>query len=73
MLIEDVSVRVFRTNTRRHADTAGHAHPGPAHQVEMALLTIVTDSGDEGYAFAPPVSTAEEKPATGRRNSLPPR
>ena len=54
MHIEDVSARVFRTTTRRHADTAGHAHPGPAHQVEMAILTIRTDTGDEGHAFAPP-------------------
>ena len=54
MRIEDVSVRVFRTTTRRHADTAGHAHPGPAHQVQMGLLTVRADSGDEGYAFAPP-------------------
>ena len=54
MRIEDVSTRVFRTTTRRHADTAGHAHPGPAHQVETALLTIRTDTGDEGYCFSPP-------------------
>ena len=54
MRIEDVSARVFKTTTRRHADTAGHAHPGPAHQVEMAMLTIRTDNGDEGYCFSPP-------------------
>ena len=54
MRIEEVSARVFRTTTRRHADTAGHAHPGPAHQVEMAILTIRTDTGDEGYCFSPP-------------------
>ena len=52
MRIEDVSVRVFRTTTRRHSDTAGHAHPGPAHQVQMALLTIRTDEGQEGHCFA---------------------
>ena len=54
MRIEDVSARVFRTTTQRHADTAGHAHPGPAHQVEMAILTIRTDTGDEGHCFSPP-------------------
>ena len=54
MRIEEVSARVFKTTTRRHADTAGHAHPGPAHQVEMAILTIRTDTGDEGYCFSPP-------------------
>lgn len=40
MIITDVEVRVFRTTTRRHSDSAGHAHPGPAHQVEQAMLTI---------------------------------
>lgn len=54
MRIEDVSVRIFLTTTRRHADTAGHAHPGPAHQVRMGLLTIRADNGAEGYYFAPP-------------------
>ena len=54
MRIEEVSARVFKTTTRRHADTAGHAHPGPAHQVEMAILTIRTDTGDEGHCFSPP-------------------
>ena len=54
MRIEEVSARVFKTTTRRHADTAGHAHPGPAHQVEMAILTVRTDTGDEGYCFSPP-------------------
>ena len=54
MRIEEVSAQVFRTTTRRHADTAGHAHPGPAHQVEMAILTIRTDTGAEGYCFSPP-------------------
>ncbi|MDF0601709.1 mandelate racemase family protein [Psychromarinibacter sp. C21-152] len=54
MLITDVSVRVFRHTTRRHADEAGHAHPGPPHKVALAILTLRTEDGDEGYAFAPP-------------------
>jgi L-alanine-DL-glutamate epimerase-like enolase superfamily enzyme len=54
MRIEEVSARVFLTTTRRHADSAGHAHPGPPHRVEMAMLTVRTDGGDEGYSFAPP-------------------
>ncbi|CDZ33988.1 Mandelate racemase/muconate lactonizing protein [Neorhizobium galegae bv. officinalis] len=54
MKIVDVNVRVFSHTTRRHQDTAGHAHPGPPHKVNLALLTIVDDDGAEGYCFAPP-------------------
>ena len=51
--IIDVNVRVFSHTTRRHQDTAGHAHPGPPHKVNQALLTIVADDGTE---FAAPVA-----------------
>lgn len=51
MIITDVEVRVFRTTTRRHSDSAGHAHPGPAHHVEQAMLTIRTEDGHEGHSF----------------------
>lgn len=54
MIITDVSVRTFLTTTRRHADTAGHAHPGPAHRVQQALLTIRTEDGHEGHSFTAP-------------------
>ncbi len=54
MLITGISVRVFEHTTRRHADEAGHAHPGPPHKVPLAILTLRTEDGDEGYAFAPP-------------------
>ena len=54
MIITDVEARVFRTTTRRHSDTAGHAHPGPAHQVEQAMLTIRTEDGHEGHSFTAP-------------------
>lgn len=54
MIITDVEVRVFRTTTRRHSDSAGHAHPGPAHQVEQAMLTIRTKDGHEGHSFTAP-------------------
>lgn len=54
MIITDVEVRVFRTTTRRHSDSAGHAHPGPAHQVEQAMLTIRTEDGHEGHSFTAP-------------------
>ncbi|ATU92831.1 mandelate racemase family protein [Phyllobacterium zundukense] len=53
MKITDVSVRRFGHTTHRHADSAGHAHPGPAHKVELALLTIATDDGSEGHCFSP--------------------
>ena len=54
MKIVDIHVRVFAHTTYRHADTAGHAHPGPAHKVNHALLTIVADDGTEGHCFSPP-------------------
>lgn len=54
MIITDVDVRVFRTTTRRHSDSAGHAHPGPPHQVEQAMLTIRTEAGHEGHSFTAP-------------------
>ncbi|WP_316860890.1 mandelate racemase family protein [uncultured Cohaesibacter sp.] len=54
MIIKDVAVTVFLTTTRRHSDSAGHGHPGPAKQVEQAMLTIRTEDGHEGYSFCPP-------------------
>ncbi len=54
MIITDVSVRTFRTKTRRHSDSAGHGHPGPEHEVVQALLTITTEDGNEGHCFAAP-------------------
>ena len=43
----------FTFPTRRSVDTAGHSHPGPEGLGKMALLTIETDEGHSGYAFAP--------------------
>lgn len=54
MIITEVSAQVFRTTTRRHSDSAGHAHPGPPHQVEQAILTIRTEDGHEGHSFTAP-------------------
>ncbi|WMS44168.1 mandelate racemase family protein [Acuticoccus sp. MNP-M23] len=54
MIITDVSVRTFRTKTKRHSDSAGHGHPGPAHKVAQSLLTVTTEDGHEGHAFAAP-------------------
>jgi L-alanine-DL-glutamate epimerase-like enolase superfamily enzyme len=54
MKIVDVRVRNFIYKTRRVADSAGHAHPGPEHDATMAILSIVTDTGVEGHCFSPP-------------------
>lgn len=54
MIISDVTVTVFNHTTRRHSDSAGHAHPGPAHQVQQAMLTITTEDGQSGHSFCPP-------------------
>jgi L-alanine-DL-glutamate epimerase-like enolase superfamily enzyme len=54
VIIRDVSVRVFNHTTCRHSDSAGHAHPGPAHTVEQALLTITTEDDQSGHAFTAP-------------------
>jgi len=52
--ITDVSVTVFTYPTRRSVDSAGHSHPGEMSQASMAMLTISTDEGAQGYSFAPP-------------------
>jgi len=53
MIIERVGVQVFTYMTRRCRDAAGHAHPGPEAEAKQALLTIETDDGSRGHAFAP--------------------
>lgn len=54
MKIESVRAVEFTYPTRRSVDTAGHSHPGPEGLGKLALLTITTDDGHCGYAFAPP-------------------
>ncbi|HFT5242260.1 TPA: mandelate racemase family protein [Yersinia enterocolitica] len=54
MKIISVEVTVFSYPTRRVSDTAGHSHPGEESQAKMAMLTLTTDEGDCGYAFASP-------------------
>ena len=54
MIITDVEVCVFKHETRRHGDSAGHGHPGPAHFVKQAMLTISIEGGGQGFAFCPP-------------------
>ena len=54
MRIDAIDVKVFEHTTRRHADSAGHAHPGPPHKVKLALLTITADDGSVGHCFSPP-------------------
>jgi len=53
MKITSVLGTEFTYPTRRSVDTAGHSHPGPEGLGKLALLTITTDEGHCGYAFAP--------------------
>jgi L-alanine-DL-glutamate epimerase-like enolase superfamily enzyme len=53
MKIDSVRGTVFTYPTFRSVDTAGHSHPGPEGLGKLALITITTDTGHEGYAFAP--------------------
>ena len=54
MIINDVTVTVFRHMTRRHSDSAGHGHPGPEHAVHQAMVSIHTEDGHAGHSFCPP-------------------
>jgi L-alanine-DL-glutamate epimerase-like enolase superfamily enzyme len=54
MKIESVRVTEFTCPTRRSVDSAGHSHPGPPGLGRMAMLTISTDEGHQGHAFAAP-------------------
>ena len=54
MKIVSVLGTEFTYPTRRSVDTAGHSHPGPEGLGKLAMLTITTDEGHSGYAFAPP-------------------
>jgi L-alanine-DL-glutamate epimerase-like enolase superfamily enzyme len=53
MKIVSVHGTEFSFPTRRSVDSAGHSHPGPEGLGKLALLTISTDEGHSGYAFAP--------------------
>jgi len=52
MKIVDVSVRVFMHTSRTVRDSDGHTHPGPAHRVRQALLTITADDGSQGHCLS---------------------
>jgi L-alanine-DL-glutamate epimerase-like enolase superfamily enzyme len=54
MIIDSVQAQVFRYPSRRSVDSAGHTHPGPLTDAQLALLTVRTREGAEGHAFAPP-------------------
>jgi len=53
MKIASVHGTEFTYPTRRSVDSAGHSHPGPEGLGKLAMLTITTDEGQSGYAFAP--------------------
>lgn len=54
MKIESVRGTLFHYPTRRSVDAAGHAHPGPESRGQMAMITVTTDDGHSGHAFAAP-------------------
>lgn len=54
MKIEKVEGVVFTYPSRRAVDEDGHSHPGPEVLARMAMITVHADTGDKGYAFAPP-------------------
>ena len=49
MKIVDVKTETFRYTSNKVRDSEGHGHPGPAHEAQQTLLTIVTDEGVEGH------------------------
>ena len=51
MKIVDVKVEAFHYKSHTVRDSEGHGHPGPEHDAQQTLLTIVTDEGVEGYHF----------------------
>ena len=50
-VIERVELRTFRTVSRIVHDEDGHAHPGPEHAIEEAVLAIADSDGAEGYCL----------------------
>ena len=54
MNIESVRGTEFTYSTSRSVDSAGHSHPGPPGLGRMAMITITTDDGHQGHAFAAP-------------------
>jgi L-alanine-DL-glutamate epimerase-like enolase superfamily enzyme len=59
--IADVSVQVFRTTTKLHNDSDGHAHPGDERVVTRALLTVTADDGQVGRCLADEAHVGEHQ------------
>jgi hypothetical protein len=57
MKIVDVSVRVFHAHFTIVRDSDGHQHPGAAHRVRQALLTITATTDRRAIASARPKSS----------------
>ena len=53
MKIIDVRVRVFSHLSGLVRDSDGHTHPGDAHRVRQALLTVIADDGSAGHCLSP--------------------
>lgn len=54
MKIERVKGVAFTYPSKRGVDSEGHSHVGEERLAELAMLTVETDDGHAGYAFAPP-------------------
>lgn len=59
MKIENVTATVFRHKTNTVRDSDGHGHPGPESMTTSALLTITTDTGDQGQVICRPYDVSE--------------
>ena len=59
MKIDRIIVKIFRHRTSTVRDSNGHGHPGPESEATSALLSITTDTGDEGRVVVRPTDVAE--------------
>lgn len=59
MKIDRIIVKTFRHKTSMVRDSDGHGHPGPESETTSALLSITTDSGDEGRVVVRPPDVPE--------------
>lgn len=59
MKIERITVKTFRHKSNTVRDSDGHGHPGPESETTNGLLTITTDTGDEGHVIVRPSDVQE--------------
>ena len=51
MKIADITVQTFHYRSKQVRDSEGHGHPGPEHDANQSIVSIVTDDGAVGYCF----------------------